>query len=90
MLNDNVIRVLRSFWVSPIVIVIKKSRNSRFYIDYRKLNDITKTDIHPLSWIKEQLEKFRYERWFSSLDLVSGFWQVEMEEADKEKTAFMC
>jgi hypothetical protein len=90
MLKDGVIRESRSPWASPVVIVTKKSGNPRFCIDYRKINDKTKNDAHPLPRIDELLEKFRKGKWFTSLDLASGYWQVKMDEKDKEKTAFTC
>src|SRR5256886_11593619 len=51
---------------------------------------ISKTDAHPLPRIDDLLEQFRTARYFSSMDLASGYWQVEMDEQDKEKTAFTC
>src|SRR6266496_3888668 len=90
MLRDGVIRKSEGPWASPVVIVTKKSGNPRFCIDYRKINDKTKSDAHPLPRIDELLEKFREGSWFTSLDLASGYWQVEMNEEDREKTAFTC
>src|SRR2546430_6870432 len=51
---------------------------------------ISKTDAHPLPRIDDLLEQFRTARYFSSMDLASGYWQVEMNEQDREKTAFTC
>src|SRR5262249_47163707 len=85
-----VIRKSYGPWASPVVIVDKKDGSKRFCVDYRKLNKITITDAHPLPRIDDLLEQFRTARWFTSLDLASGYWQIEMEERDKEKTAFTC
>ena len=90
MLEDGIIRKIESPWASPVVIVTKKSGNPRFCVDYRKINSATIIDAHPLPRIDELLEKFRTGRWFSSLDLASGYWQVEMDERDIEKTTFTC
>ena len=79
----------KSPWVSPVVIVDKKDGTKRFCVDYRKLNKITKIDRYPLPRIDELLETFRTANWFTTLDLASGYWQVEMKEEDKEKTAFI-
>jgi Reverse transcriptase (RNA-dependent DNA polymerase)/RNase H-like domain found in reverse transcriptase len=84
------IRESYSPWASPVTLAGKKSGNYRFCIDYRKLNKVTKSDAYPLPRIDELLERYETARWFTSLDLAAGYHQVEMEEEDKEKTAFIC
>ncbi|GBC41210.2 enzymatic polyprotein, putative [Rhizophagus irregularis DAOM 181602=DAOM 197198] len=84
------IRESWSNWASPVTLAGKKTGNYRFCIDYRKLNNVTKSDEYPLPWIDELLEKFRKGSWFTSLNLAAGYHQVEMAEEDKEKTAFIC
>ena len=54
------------------------------------MNSATKSDAYPLPRIDDLLEKFRTARWFTTIDLANGYWQIEMEEKDKEKTAFIC
>ncbi|GET51685.1 enzymatic polyprotein, putative [Rhizophagus irregularis DAOM 181602=DAOM 197198] len=90
MLKMGKIRESRSPWSSPVTLVGKKSGNYRFCIDYRKLNKVTITDAYPLPRIDEQLERISSGKWFTSLDLASGFNQIEMAEEDIEKTAFIC
>ena len=58
------------------------------HVDYRKVNTVTKKDAYPLPRINDTLDTFAGSRWFSTLDLLSGYWQVEVEESDLEKTAF--
>jgi hypothetical protein len=77
-----------SSWASPVVIVDKKEGEKRLCVDYRKLNAITKKDVYPIPRIADLLESFRSASWFTTLDLASGYWQVMMNEADREKTAF--
>ena len=77
MLKNGVIRKAKGPWGSPVVIVDKKDGTKRFCIDYRKINDITVTDAYPLPRIDDLLERFRKANWFSSIDLASGYWQIE-------------
>src|SRR5207248_1516286 len=70
------IRKLKGPWSSPVVMVKKKDREIRFCMDYRKINVITKTDAHPLPRIEELLEQFKEMKWFSSIDLASGYHQI--------------
>ena len=79
----------KSPWASPVVVVEKKGGDLRMCVDYRPLNKVTKPDSYPLPRIDDLLESFRTANWFSTLDLASGFWQVEMHSEDKEKTAFI-
>ena len=60
----------------------------RFRVDYRKVNTFTRKDTYPLPRIDSTLDTLPGSQWFSTLDLLSGYWQVEVEEADCEKTAF--
>src|SRR2546430_14674398 len=89
MLKKGIIRKSKSPWSSPVVFVPKKGGEIRFCIDYRKLNKVTRKDNHPLPRIDEMLDKFEGSQWFSSIDLASAYWQVEMDERDIEKTAFI-
>ena len=68
--------------------LLKRDGGIRFCIDYRKLNNVTHRDSYPLPRINDSVEALSGARWFSSLDLKSGYWQVEMDETDREKTAF--
>ena len=89
MKESGVIRRSTSPWTSPVVLVGKKDGTTRFCVDYRRLNKITKKDAQPLPRIDDMLDAFRGAKWFTSLDLAAGYWQVPMKEEDIEKTAFI-
>ncbi len=89
MLDRGVIEPCQSSWASPVVLVTKKDGTTRFCIDYRKLNDVTKKDAYPLPRIDDTLDALRGSMYFSTLDLYAGYWQVEMDQGDIDKTAFV-
>ena len=90
MLDADVIKRSRSPWSFPEVIVDKKDGSKRFCVDFRKLNQITKKNSYPLPLIDDILALLGKAKFFTYLDLKSGYWQVAMDEKDKEKTAFAC
>ena len=90
MLDADVIKRSRSPWSFPVVIVDKKDGSKRFCVDFRKLNQITKKNSYPLPLIDDILALLGKAKFFTSLDLKSGYWQVAMDEKDKEKTDFAC
>lgn len=89
MLDKGIIRESSSPWASPIVIVPKKNNKRRICIDYRKVNKVTEKDVYPLPVIDDILDSFQGAKWFSTLDLASGYWQVALKEKDKKKSAFI-
>ncbi len=72
MLDRGVIEPCQSSWASPMVLVMKKDGTTRFCVDYRKLNDVTKKDAYPLPRIDNTLDALRGSMYFSTLNLYSG------------------
>ncbi len=75
-------------WFSPIVLVTKKDGTIRFCVDYRKLNDVTHKDAYLLPRIDDILDALRGAKYFCSIDLASGYWQIKVAEKDREENAF--
>lgn len=93
MLDQGIIRPSESAWSSPIWVVPKKMDASgkqkwRLVVDFRKLNEKTLDDKYPIPNITDVLDKLGKCQYFTTLDLASGFYQVEMDPNDVEKTAF--
>ena len=88
MLKKSIISPSKSPWASPIVLVTKKDGSTRFCIDYRKVNSGTHKDAYPLPRVDDTLDTLVGSVWFSTIDLKSGYWQVEVAPEHREKTAF--
>ena len=67
-------------WASLVVMVHKKDGTHCFCIDYRRLNAVTKADTYPLPRIDDLLEQLGKCRYFSTLDLASGYWQTRLSQ----------
>lgn len=89
LLEDDIIQESHSPFASPVVIVRKKDGSMRLCVDYRKLNAKTVRDAFLLPRIEESLDAVGNAKWFSTLDLASGFNQVATDPADRHKTAFI-
>ncbi|XP_056022110.1 uncharacterized protein LOC130054993 [Ostrea edulis] len=89
MIGKGVIEPSVSPWASPVVLVHKTNGTMRFCVEYCRLNEVTVKDAYPLPKIDEAFDHLSGHAVFSTLDLSSGYWQVDMEEADKEKTVFV-
>ncbi|KAK7910387.1 hypothetical protein WMY93_015071 [Mugilogobius chulae] len=89
LLEAGVIRESSSPFSSPVVVVRKKNGEVRLCIDYRKLNLQTVKDAYALPNLEESFSALSGSKWFSVLDLKSGYYQIEMSEEDKPKTAFV-
>jgi hypothetical protein len=88
MLDDGIIEPSYGPWSSPIVLVKKKSGETRFYVDYRKLNAVTIPDCYPLPLIVDALDSLGGAKFFSTLDCQSEYWQIEVDPQDRVKTTF--
>jgi hypothetical protein len=88
MQKNKIIVASESPWSSPVVLAMKKDGSLRFCVDFRRLNDVTVKDAYPLPRIDMILETVAGARYFSTLDLASGYWQVEIAPEDRQKTAF--
>ena len=84
-LSRDVIQPSASLWTSPVVLVQKKDGSVRFCIDYHKLNVLTRKDAYPLPRIDDTLDTLLGSQWFSTLDLLSGYWQVEVRSRTRQR-----
>ena len=78
MLESDVIQQSDSPWSSPIVLAKKHDGTTRFCVDYRKVNEVTRKDAYPLPRVDDTLDTLVGSKFFTTLDLASGYWQVEV------------
>jgi len=76
-------------WAAPVVMVRKPCGSWRMCIDYRRLNELTVKDKFPLPRIQDLHHSLRGSSWFSSMDAMSGFYQIIMDPRDRAKTGFI-
>ena len=89
MLEKGIITPSSSPWSSPVVLVDKKDGTKRFCVDYRLLNKNTVKDSYPLPRIDESIDALDGAKYFCTLDLASGYWQVPLDDEAKPKSAFV-
>jgi len=93
MLDHGIIQHSNSPYNSPLWVVEKKEDASkvqqwRLVVDYRKLNEVTVDDKYPIPVMEEILDKLGRCQYFTTLDLARGFYQVELDEKSRAKSAF--
>lgn len=89
MLDMNIIRPGKGSWSSPIVCVPKKGGEIRICVDFRKLNQVNKKDAYPMPNLEEVVGSITKARYFTCLDVKSGYHQIVVQESDREKNAFV-
>ena len=89
MLELGIIRPSNSPWAFPVVGVPKPDGTIRFCVDYRKLNKVTKMDAYPIPNMDKMIEKVAAAKYITTIDLTKGYWQVPLEKATIEKSAFI-
>ena len=88
MYSADIIEPSKSPWSAPIVPVRKKDGTIRLCVDYRLLNQVTKPDKFPMPNVTDIIAGLGGVKYFTSLDLVRGYYQMPIEEASREYTAF--
>ncbi len=91
MLDDGLVRESTSSWSFPVVMIPKPDGSMRFCVNMKPLNNITEKDNFPLPHIDDALDSLgsANPKYFSTLDLATGYWQIGLEEESRKKSAFI-
>ena len=90
MMKNKIIQESTSPWQSPVVLCKKTSGDYRFAVDYRALNKLTEPESYPVPLLENIFDTISTAdaKFFTTLDLASGFWQIPMDPLDRHKTSF--
>lgn len=89
LLDKKIIRESQSEYASPIILVKKKDGSDRMCVDYRALNRVTVKDRYPLPLIDDHIDRLGNFKYFTSLDMATGFHQIPISEESIHKTGFV-
>ena len=89
MLQKDITELSSSEWISWPHLVKKDDNTFNFCIDFKSRNKITKHDRYPLPRIDDLIDQLGKSRYFTSLDLALGYWQIPLRPKDKHKTTFI-
>ena len=89
LLEAGVIRESHSSWSAPIVVVPKGDGGKRLCVDYRALNAITRTYVWPMPRVEDIFSKLDKAKFFTTLDLRSGYHHIALDKDNIKKTAFV-
>lgn len=87
--DAGIVQETNSAYASPVLLVTKKTGESRLVVDYRKLNSQTKKINYPLTNIDDHSEILKDCKLFAVVDLAHGYLQMPLSEESQEKTAFI-
>ncbi|GFS80803.1 retrovirus-related Pol polyprotein from transposon 17.6 [Trichonephila clavipes] len=88
MLKHQVIEIGESDYASPMILVETPGKDPRPCIDYRKLNEVIRTQFYPLPNIEHRIETVAAAKYITLLDLTKGYWQIPLTPKAQRLAAF--
>ena len=89
LVDNNILEPTHSPWASPVLLVKKPDGTLRLCCDFRKLNAITTYSVFPLPNMESILDQLSNAKYYTTMDMQSGFWQLPMAKQDQAKTAIV-